>query len=219
MSALQKENPHRPLAKAKPKLRQNVLREKLKKQRQELANDVIALESNIVTKAARELDDQRAAASEMAQARRSSDAAVGTCFVAGVRNDDDRVVRRAFFDEEKRAHKQGKRGVGAPQLRSLLEIIDGRRADLRRDFWDVERTGDADLRRLRFHHRGVMEGSLACAALSEVLGTPTRRVRRCPTVFRGLKERCACSHARCAASIRVACLQEISDGARRRSAV
>ena len=63
MSALQKENP-RPLAKAKPKLRQNVLREKLKKQRQELANDVIALESNIVTKAARELDDQRAAASE-----------------------------------------------------------------------------------------------------------------------------------------------------------
>ena len=71
MSALQKENP-RPLAKAKPKLRQNVLREKLKKQRQELANDVIALESNIVTKAARELDDQRAAASEMAQARRSS---------------------------------------------------------------------------------------------------------------------------------------------------
>ena len=74
-----------------------MLREKLKKQRQELANDVIALESNIVTKAARELDDQRAAASEMAQARRSSDAAVGTCFVAGVRNDDDRAVRRAFF--------------------------------------------------------------------------------------------------------------------------
>ena len=67
MSALQKENPRKPLAKAKPKLRQNVLREKLKKQRQELANDVIALESNIVTKAARELDDQRAAASEMAQ--------------------------------------------------------------------------------------------------------------------------------------------------------
>ena len=71
MSALQKENP-RPLAKAKPKLRQNVLREKLKKQRQELANDVIALESNIVTKAARELDDQRAAASEMTQARQSA---------------------------------------------------------------------------------------------------------------------------------------------------
>ena len=66
MSALEKENPRKPLAKAKPKLRQNVLREKLKKQRQALANDVIALESNIVTKAARELDDQRAA-SEMAQ--------------------------------------------------------------------------------------------------------------------------------------------------------
>mgnify|MGYP007125878835 CR=1 FL=1 len=44
MSALQKENP-RPLAKAKPKLRQNVLREKLKKQRQELA--VGALPSDV----------------------------------------------------------------------------------------------------------------------------------------------------------------------------
>ena len=59
MSALQKENP-RPLAKAKPKLRQNVLREKLKKQRQELARDVVALESNVIKKSARELDDQRA---------------------------------------------------------------------------------------------------------------------------------------------------------------
>ena len=30
-----------------------------------------------------------------------------------------------FFDEEKRAHKQGKRGVGAPQLRSLLKSLTG----------------------------------------------------------------------------------------------
>ena len=97
------------MAKAKPKLRQNVLREKLKKQRQELANDVIALESNIVTKAARELDDQRAAASEMARPVEVQDVAVGTCFVEGVSREDDRAVRRAFFDEEKRHINTGKR--------------------------------------------------------------------------------------------------------------
>ena len=168
MSALQKENP-RPLAKAKPKLRQNVLREKLKKQRQELANDVIALESNIVTKAARELDDQRAAASEMAQARRSSDAAVGTCFVAGVRNDDDRAVRRAFFDEEKRAHKQGKRGVGAPQLRSLLKSLTGAEPTFAETFGMLQGRETLACDDFVAIYRGVMEGSLACAALSEEL--------------------------------------------------
>ena len=180
MSALQKENP-RPLAKAKPKLRQNVLREKLKKQRQELANDVIALESNIVTKAARELDDQRAAASEMAQARRSSDAAVGTCFVAGVRNDDDRVIRRAFFDEEKRAHKQGKRGVGAPQLRSLLKSLTGAEPTFAETFGMLKGRETLTCDDFVAIYKGVMEGSLACAALSEVLEDPTRCVRRCPT--------------------------------------
>ena len=167
-AALQKENP-RPLAKAKPKLRQNVLREKLKKQRQELANDVIALESNIVTKAARELDDQRAAASEMAQARRSSDAAVGTCFVAGVRNDDDRVIRRAFFDEEKRAHKQGKRGVGAPQLRSLLKSLTGAEPTFAETFGMLKGRETLTCDDFVAIYKGVMDGSLSCAALSDVL--------------------------------------------------
>ena len=167
MSAHQKENP-RPLAKAKPKLRQNVLREKLKKQRQELANDVIALESNIVTKAARELDDQRAAASEMTQARQSADAAVGTCFVAGVRNDDDRAVRRAFFDEEKRAHKQGKRGVGAPQLRSLLKALTGAEPTFAETFGMLKGRETLTCDDFVAIYKGVMEGSLACAALTEV---------------------------------------------------
>ena len=167
MSAPQKENP-RPLAKAKPKLRQNVLREKLKKQRQELANDVIALESNIVTKAARELDDQRAAASEMAQARRSSDAAVGTCFVEGVSREDDRAVRRAFFDEEKRAHKQGKRGVGAPQLRSLLKSLTGAEPTFAETFGMLKGRETLTCDDFVAIYKGVMEGSLACAALAEV---------------------------------------------------
>ena len=168
MSALQKENP-RPLSKTKPKLRQNVLREKLKKQRQELANDVIALESNIVTKAARELDDQRAAASEMTQARQSADAAVGTCFVEGVRCDDDRAVRRAFFDEEKRAHKQGKRGVGAPQLRLLLKSLTGAEPTFAETFGMLQGRETLACDDFVAIYRGVMDGSLACAALSEVL--------------------------------------------------
>ena len=167
-AALQKENP-RPLAKAKPKLRQNVLREKLKKQRQELANDVIALESNIVTKAARELDDQRAAASEMAQARRSSDAAVGTCFVEGSRCEDDRVIRRAFFDAEKRAHKQGKRGVGAPQLRSLLKSLTGAEPTFAETFGMLKGRETLTCDDFVAIYKGVLNGSLACAALSEVL--------------------------------------------------
>ena len=168
MSALQKENP-RPLSKTKPKLRQNVLREKLKKQRQELANDVIALESNIVTKAARELDDQRAAASEMAQARRSSDAAVGTCFVEGSRCEDDRAVRRAFFDEEKRAHKQGKRGVGAPQLRALLKSLTGAEPTFAETFGMLKGRETLTCDDFVAIYKGVMDGSLSCAALSEVL--------------------------------------------------
>ena len=169
MSALQKENP-RPLSKTKPKLRQNVLREKLKKQRQELARDVVALESNVIKKSARELDDQRAAASEMTQARQSADAAVGTCFVEGVRNDDDRAVRRAFFDEEKRAHKQGKRGVGAPQLRSLLKSLTGAEPTFAETFGMLQGRETLACDDFVAIYQGVMEGSLACAALAEELG-------------------------------------------------
>ena len=167
--AVQKENPRRPLARAKPKLRQNILKEKLRQQRQELARDVVALESNVVAKPARDTARAREAASEMAQARQSSDEAVGACFVAGERRDDARAVRRAFLDEEKRARKQGKRGVGAPQLRALLKALTGGEPTFAETFAMLAGRETLDCEAFVEIHRGAMGGALKCAALTEAL--------------------------------------------------
>ena len=79
-------------------------------------------------------------------------------------------MRRAFFDEEKRAHKQGKRGVGAPQLRALLKSLTGAEPTFAETFGMLKGRETLTCDDFVAIYKGVMEGSLACAALAEELG-------------------------------------------------
>ena len=112
-------------ATASAKIDATVLREK----REALQRDRHALEAAGQLRATHDKRRARDAAAEATATATVSAAAIGGCFVARPATHgggtNEHVLRRVFLDEERLATKTGRRGVGARELRAVLETCTG----------------------------------------------------------------------------------------------